>query len=150
MTRICNIPFSTKYILWLQASLPVRSEGLGIRSVVQLAPLAFLSSIFGSSDLVKKILSSRVQHSSSYVEAALSPWSQHHAHPCTFDNSIFFSKLEWDTRYTNAAVDRLLETASDERSRARLLAKFAGSLVHSLMLFPFPHVASRWTIKVFV
>ena len=26
----------------------------------------------------------------------------------------------------------------------------AGSLVHGLIPFPFPHVASGWTIKVFV
>ena len=121
LTRICNIPFSTSDILWLQASLPVRSGGLGIRSAVQLAPSAFLSSIFGSADLFKKILPSGVQHSSSDVEAALSAWSQHHAHPPSTAPSSF-SQREWDTPVINAAVDHLLETTSDGRSRARLLA----------------------------
>ena len=121
LSRICNIPFSANDNLWLQASLPVRSGGLGIRSAVQLAPSAFLSSIFGSSDLVKKILPSIIQHPSSEVEAAISVWSQHHDHPPLTAPSSF-SQREWDTPVINAAVDRLLETASDERSRARLLA----------------------------
>ena len=44
---------------WKQASLPVKAGGLGIRSAVQLAPSAFLSSAAASSDLVRHILPPR-------------------------------------------------------------------------------------------
>ncbi len=44
---------------WNQVSLPVKAGGLGIRSAVQLAPSAFLSSAAASSDLVHHILPPR-------------------------------------------------------------------------------------------
>ena len=44
---------------WSQASLPVKAGGLGIRSAVQLAPSAFLSSAAVSLDLVHHILPPR-------------------------------------------------------------------------------------------
>ena len=43
---------------WLQATLPVGSGGLGIRSAVHLAPSAFLASADGTSFLVQQIIPS--------------------------------------------------------------------------------------------
>ena len=58
VSRITNVPLEDP--AWSQASLPVRCGGLGIRSAVQLAPSAFLSSAAGSSDLVRRILPDRL------------------------------------------------------------------------------------------
>ena len=41
---------------WLQASLPVRSGGLGIRRVSSLATLAFLASAVSTQDIQSQIL----------------------------------------------------------------------------------------------
>ena len=54
LESICNVHLSDN--AWLQASLPVKSGGLGIRSFAMLAPSAFLASAAGSSDLTKAIL----------------------------------------------------------------------------------------------
>ena len=53
---VTNICFSSEESVWLQASLPVRFGGLGIRRAVQLAPSAFLSSVASYSALVNQIL----------------------------------------------------------------------------------------------
>ena len=54
LESICYVHLSDN--AWLQASLPVKSGGLGIRSFATLAPSAFLASAAGSSDLTKAIL----------------------------------------------------------------------------------------------
>ena len=41
---------------WLQATLPVRAGGLGIRRAVQLASSAYLASAAGCSALIQEIL----------------------------------------------------------------------------------------------
>ena len=51
---ICNIQLSDAS--WLQASLPINSGGLGIRSTAMLAPSAFLASAAGSAPISQAIL----------------------------------------------------------------------------------------------
>ena len=46
---------------WKQASLPVKAGGLGIRSIVQVAPSAFLAYHAATRSLVRTILSHRLQ-----------------------------------------------------------------------------------------
>ena len=60
---------------WIQATLPVKYGGLGIRSAVQLAPSAFLASAAASSNLVHQILPDRLR-GASYTsrEEALAAW----------------------------------------------------------------------------
>ena len=52
--KICNVALSDDQ--WRQASLPVRSGGLGIRRVASLASSAFLASAVGTRDLQDRIL----------------------------------------------------------------------------------------------
>ena len=52
---ILNINLSNEEV-WMQASLPVSSGGLGIRSAYHLAPSAFLVSVSGSQRLSQAIL----------------------------------------------------------------------------------------------
>ena len=61
---------------WNQASLPVKADGLGIRSAVQLAPSAFLSSAAASADLVRHILPPRFgPQDLLHINSALASWS---------------------------------------------------------------------------
>ena len=80
LSSICNMPIATMDKLWMQASLPVRYGGLGLRSVVPLAPSAFLSSVNVTYDLVDRLLPSGVRPVP-YVkmEAALTAWSRGHS-----------------------------------------------------------------------
>ena len=117
MSHVTNICFSSDDNLWLQASLPVRYGGLGIRCAVQLAPSAFLSSVEGASDLVHQILP---QHLGSFsypeVDIALSEWSKGHSElppPAPFSHS----QRAWYTPGLKAISESLLENASDDRSR---------------------------------
>ena len=48
-SKICNVHFSDDQ--WLQASLPVRYGGLGVRRVSSLAPSTFLASAAGTLEL---------------------------------------------------------------------------------------------------
>ena len=67
---------------WLQASLPVRMGGIGIRRAVQLAPSAYLASAAGCSELIRPVLPSHLLDATdSNIEAALSVWSQDHDTP---------------------------------------------------------------------
>ena len=66
---------------WLQASLPVRLGGLGVRSVSSLAPSAFLASApgttaAGTSDLQDSILSQIALHTDPNVTRAHVMWSK--------------------------------------------------------------------------
>ena len=49
LSKTCNITLSENQ--WLQASLPIRSGGLGIRSITSLASSAFFASAVGIRDL---------------------------------------------------------------------------------------------------
>ena len=67
---------------WIQATLPVKSGGLSIRSAIHLAPSAFLSSASASNDLVHHILPPRfVCKEILHVDAALTSWLHGHDHP---------------------------------------------------------------------
>ena len=58
---IANIDLLVNYLAWTQATLPVWSGSLGIRSVTQLSPSAFLASAAGSSDLIHQLLPPRLR-----------------------------------------------------------------------------------------
>ena len=61
---------------WLQATLPVRSGGLGIRRAHQIAPSAYLASASGTAALVSVILPDRLQTvSDNHIPQALAAWA---------------------------------------------------------------------------
>ena len=55
LSDVLNISFEMEST-WLQASLPVKFGDIGVRSVVMLAPSAFLASAAGTSRLINRIL----------------------------------------------------------------------------------------------
>uniref|UniRef100_A0A1X7TNR1 Uncharacterized protein n=1 Tax=Amphimedon queenslandica TaxID=400682 RepID=A0A1X7TNR1_AMPQE len=56
LNDLLNVSIDIEAPLWSQASLPIRSGGLGIRSAVQLAPSSNLSLAAASHDLISNIL----------------------------------------------------------------------------------------------
>ena len=96
---------------WSQASLPVKAGGLGIRSAVQIAPSAFLSSAAASSDLVHLILPPRFgSQEVLHVGSALTSWSLDQDHPPPVAPASHHQKV-WDTIKVSAKATALLENA---------------------------------------
>ena len=103
---------------WTQASLPVKSGGLGIRSSVQLAPSAFLASAAANSDLTHHILPPRFQSTElPYVKEATKVWSTGLDLPPLSGPASHHQKA-WDTPKVSATADTLLRQAPDAVSRS--------------------------------
>ena len=122
---------------WLQASLPVKFGGIaiGVRSVVMLAPSAFLASVAGTSSLINRILPVAF-HSLPYAEVsdALTAWQKGQDYPPPPSPSDVCQKA-WDYPIVHNARDSLLDSAPDTFSRARLLSvttKESGAWLNAL------------------
>jgi hypothetical protein len=112
---------------WRQASLPVRWGGLGVRSVVSLAPSAYLASAACTKDLTTSLLPTRLRDLVDVrIVPATSAWtelatckSSPAAIPCLPDSSI---QRVWDNKVCEVQADELLVKAVQPIDRARLLA----------------------------
>ena len=107
---------------WIQATLPVKNGGLGIRSVHQIAPSAYLASASGAASLISSILPQRLLGSTDCrVDQALAAWvAQGGTTPPTGDSTS--RQRAWDQEIVSKTLSHLLESATDDYTRARLLA----------------------------
>ncbi|XP_048001834.1 uncharacterized protein LOC125238542 [Leguminivora glycinivorella] len=119
LTTIFNISFSERS--WTQASLPIRLGGLGIRKISSVALPAFLASVHGAQNLIRKILAPSIGVlEAAHCTEAKNVWqltcpnTDLPVNPC--------SQKQWDGPLCRLTRDRLLETALDSADRARLLA----------------------------
>ena len=111
-------------IQWIQASLPVRNGGLGIRRVSSLAPSAFLASAAGTRDIQAKILLNCRATGDSAVDKVLSLWM------ASYDQSGISCPSEenarkqraWDRSCVSGDVLKLFGSLTDRGDQARLLA----------------------------
>ena len=107
---------------WLQATLPTKNGGTGIRRASQLAPSAFLASAAGCSDLACCILPTGCPLvSSDLMESALAIWGNDHEEPQPTGSMAALQK-SWDLPKVKATYKYLLQSAPDASSRARLLS----------------------------
>ena len=120
VSKVINVNLSDDDV-WCQASLPVSSGGIGIRSAVQLASSAFLASAAGCKVLSSKILPPRLHVSPSpEVEEAVLIWSA--KSPASPPASPIKSQQKaWDKPVVMACYESLLEKAEDRTTKARLL-----------------------------
>ena len=106
----------------MQATLPVKLGGLGVRRAVQVAPSAYLASSAATADLVSALLP--MSHQSlpvPSVDVARTKWSQGHSFlPPTGADAL--KEKNWDGVITANTASTLLDGAQDEVERARLLA----------------------------
>ena len=122
---------------WIQASLPVRNGGLGIRCVSSLAPSAFLASAAGTQDLQAKILLRCRASVDSELDRVLAIWSAKYNStgimlPVGDDAA---KQRSWDLPCISADANRLMIGLPDRRQQARLLAVAAphsGDWLHAL------------------
>ncbi len=135
ITKVINVEISDAQ--WLQASLPVRMGGLGIRSVSVLAPSAFLASAAGTRDLQDALLSkspAALIYSNPDINSSLTVWSTLTNTPPP-DGSSAFLQSSWDLPVCSTILSSLVETATDPLDKARLLAvsaKHSSDWLHAL------------------
>ena len=107
---------------WLQATLPVRAGGIGIRRAVQLAPSAYLASAAGCSDPIRQLLPYYLLTTPDpNIESALSIWKQDHASPPPSDPLSSHQRV-WNAPKVEATFNKILEHASNHQASARLRA----------------------------
>jgi hypothetical protein len=124
-------------VQWIQASLPVKNGGLGVRRVSSLAPSAFLASAAGTRDLQDTILSKCDAPADSAVDDALAQWSVVHGQSGALPpvGSASTKQQEWDKPSIAADVARLNASLPGRHHQARLLAVSAphsGDWLHAL------------------
>ena len=144
LSHIMNTPIECNDPAWIQATLPVKYGGLGVRSVVTLAPCAFLASASACYDLIHQILPDRLRGCPypSFHES-LSFWQQMHNSPPP-SGEASFNLNTWEdpcyknimTSHVNSKVDassriRILSSAKDE-SQAWIHGLLSSSLVQKM------------------
>lgn len=124
LESLCNISLDDHS--WSQASLPINSGGLGIRSAVLLAPSAFLASAAGCESLSLAILPRRFSSVNAQLrQEALSHWRSSvpsdTVDPPTGTSAI--SQKAWDQPVIEGCFSTLLANiTASPREKARLLA----------------------------
>ena len=109
---------------WLQASLPIRHGGIGLRRVTSLALPAFLSSAVSTSPTQDTILSAFPCSADSYFESYLTDWQSKFG--ISFESRDLPAKqCFWDGPGIKANYSELVSGANDPASQARLLAASA-------------------------
>ena len=134
-SKLCDFDTTLKSILsyslnlqftddraWVQAQLPIKLDGLGLRSAVQLAPSAFLASAAGAFDSVLLLLPQKLNTASiPAIDLAISLWSVGHEVTPPLPPASFSQKA-WDSPRVQAVAQDLLNSAPDAVTRAQLLA----------------------------
>ena len=121
VTNILNVSF-TSDMGWKQATLPVRTGGLGVQRAVELAPSAYLASAAGCSELISQILPPHMAHiPDPSIPAALALWSEGHSQPPPNSPDSFRQRV-WDSIKVDQTYRMLFESAPNQQARARLLA----------------------------
>jgi len=142
VTKICNVTLSDDQ--WTQASLPVRSGGLGVRSVSKLASSAFLASAASTLSLQTLILQ-RTQVNEIDISQSLVHWKCLSNGPRELVQPQDSSQRAWDTAVINHSFTSLLDAQTEPYHRARLLAVVTGCTQ-----CPFLHVDYAWLTMLYV
>ena len=125
MCNTFNIHLSNDHSAWTQAVLPVRHGGLGIRSAVRLAPSAYLASAAASSTLVHQILPPQFSDTDlPCFQETLALWTNS-CNQSPPEGITSYHQKSWDIPTILAIKENLLNSATNESSKSRLLAAFS-------------------------
>ena len=119
VSRITNTDLSESQ--WLQACLPVKKGGLGVRLANHLAPSAYLSAAHATRDLQSSILDDLV-NPTEWDDAALKAWSDLSNAAEVPSGLATFKQREWDRAVVEFQYSCLLQSHGSDGARARLLA----------------------------
>ena len=130
VSKICNVSLSDDQ--WTQASLPVGSGGLGVRSVTTLASSAFLASAAGTLPLQTLILQ-KTDIDEEDISRSLNHWKSLSGQDPILTSATKQRSL--DLRVSSHTFNNLLESHNNTYHRARLLAAAAthsGDWLHAM------------------
>ena len=119
LSRITNCDLSE--FQWLQASLPVREGGIGVRGVSKLALSAFLASAAGTQRIQDQILSQCSIVEDHHVAEYKSIWSTLYPSASLPEPPLSFVQSSWDKPAIIQVSRMLVDGATDVYSKARLL-----------------------------
>ena len=142
LSRISNTSISDTQ--WLQASLPIRYGGLGIRQVRSLALPAFLASAASTSDLQSQILSASACTTDIHFDSYLSVWQAAHG-SLPPSNPLPDKQTFWDRPGILLSRAALESAISDPHEKARLLASVAPHSGDWLLALPVTSCGLRLT-----
>lgn len=132
LSTVTNVRFDGDSLV--QASLPVRQGGLGIRMSKDIALPAFVSSLHSVCGLIQTILCKVELPDDVELETAVEAWNLKSGEFVLADSVDLCRQTTWDRPLAELAATRLLER-SDQISRARLLAaasRESGLWLHAL------------------
>lgn len=134
LSQVCNVTLSDRN--WSQASLPVKYGGLGIRSVADLAPACFLSSIFSTKTIQDNLLDRCYETTAEdiYKDKVLAEWLRTTSSAIPVAPSVG-SQRSWDAPLSDLTFQTLLNSSNCDTEKARLLAAAAphsGDWLHAL------------------
>ena len=133
LSKIVNCELSG--LAWIQAGLPIRDGGLGVRSVALLAPSAFLASAAATLDLQDAVLSEVEREYDCFVPHVAARWSEiFESEPLS--GSAARSQCSWDAAAINHGKTALVVHNMNQIDRARLLAVSAPHANDWLMALP--------------
>lgn len=123
---------------WLQASLPVKDGGLGVRRVTSLAPSAFLASAAGTETLQLQLLRHSLAATTTdrAVDTVKNMWSSDHTCPRP-EGVTAHKQSAWDKPVVTAERQELMMTLTSTVDQARMLAvssPHSGDWLHALPL----------------
>ena len=132
LSRLANIHVND--LNWIQASLPVKDGGLGIRSVGLLAPPAFLASAAATQDLQAQLLPVGCP-SDPYIDSVLEVWLGRYGRPAPLGPERSKQRC-WDQASVEHGLEVLEAHYTDPYHRARLLATRSPHGGHWLHAWP--------------
>jgi hypothetical protein len=121
LSRITNTDLNEVH--WLQASLPVRVGGLGVRRVASLAIPAYLASAASTLELQNSLLANCQVLPDSLVDSYTSTWSENFGAPPLLPAAC--KQGSWDAPQIATDVSRVVSLCNDPYHRARLTAVMA-------------------------
>jgi hypothetical protein len=121
LSSITNTDLSE--VQWIQASLPVRVGGIGVRRVASLAISAYLASAASTLELQHSILDHSHALSDSHVDDYTTVWSDNFGPPPLLPAAR--KQRAWDQPQIEADKQLVLSSYSDPYHRARLSAVMA-------------------------
>ena len=140
VSSITNVDFSEDG--WTQASLPVRSGGLGIRKTIDIALPCYISSATSAQPLVESSLSSVQDMVPFEVSPEVELWKQGGQGLIAPLGDSRSSQKAWDTPRADYILKTLLDKA-DQYSRARLLASAQPESGSWISAIPVPSLGTQ-------
>ena len=140
LSSITNIDFSED--AWSQASLPVRSGGLGIRKTVDIALPCFISSAISARPLVDASLTSVQDLAPFEVSSEIALWKEGGQGLIEPIGDSMSSQKAWDAPRVELAQKSLLDEAN-QYSKARLLASAQAESGSWISAIPVPSLGTQ-------